>query len=133
MVRVSERAHELAERLDPEGRKGRAVEFALELAALIEWQGHESIGEGQETKHARGVLQAFLGSRQNHSLLRLAQGLEAFAMASAKTWPDGSVGLRALAYWLEDPEAGDTAFGGLARGDDMLTILRQVHCPESDE
>ena len=60
-IRCSERAHDLAERLDPAANKGRAIEFALELAAIIEWRGpNREIGEGPETRHAGAVLQAWM-------------------------------------------------------------------------
>ena len=60
-IRCSERAHDLAERLDPAANKGRAIEFALELAAIIEWRGpNREIGEGPETRHAGAVLSAFM-------------------------------------------------------------------------
>ena len=60
-IRCSERAHDLAERIDPAANKGRAVEYALELAALIEWRGpNREIGEGPLTRHAGAVLSAFV-------------------------------------------------------------------------
>ena len=60
-IRCSDRAHDLAERIDPAANKGRAVEYALELAALIEWRGpNREIGEGPLTRHAGAVLQAFM-------------------------------------------------------------------------
>ena len=120
--------------MDPEGDRGRGVEYALELAALIEWRGgNPEIGQGPQTKHARAVLGAFLEGRRDHALLRLAQGLEVFGLASASTWPDGSAGLRGLAAWLETPADDGNAFGALGRADDMLTILRRVHGVEADE
>ena len=61
LARISIRAHDLAERLDPAGNRSRAIEFALELAALIEWRGpNREIGEGPETRHAGAVLQAWI-------------------------------------------------------------------------
>ena len=60
-IRCSERAHDLAERIDPAGNKGRAIEYALELAAIIEWRGpNREIGEGPMTRHAGAILQAFV-------------------------------------------------------------------------
>ena len=60
-IRASDRAHDLAERLDPDGNKGRAIEYALELAAIIEWRGpNREIGEGPLTRHAGSVLQAWM-------------------------------------------------------------------------
>ena len=132
--RLSDRSHELASRIDPDGNQARTIEYALELAALIEWRGENpEIGQGPQTKHASAVLRAYLEGRRDHALLRLAQGLEVFAMASASTWPDGSVGLRGLAEWLSTPEADANPLGSLSRGDDMLAILRRAHGIEADE
>ena len=61
LARISIRAHELAERLDPAGNRARAIEFALELAAIVEWRGpNREVGEGPETRHAGAVLQAWM-------------------------------------------------------------------------
>ena len=64
MLRVSERVHELAERMDPDGKKGRAVEFALELhAALIAATAFEvdPFGRGPQTADASNMVTAFEG------------------------------------------------------------------------
>ena len=59
--RLSNRAYELAERLDPAGNRARAIEYALELAAIVEWRGpNREIGEGPLTWHAGAVLSAFI-------------------------------------------------------------------------
>ena len=61
LARISIRAHDLAARLDPAGNRARAIEYALELAALIEWRGpNRKIGEGPETRHAGAVLSSFM-------------------------------------------------------------------------
>ena len=61
--RLSGRAYELAKRLDPAGNRARAIEYALELAALIEWRGpNREVGEGPMTRHAGAVLQAFMSA-----------------------------------------------------------------------
>ena len=61
MARISVRAHDLAARLDPAGNRARAIEYALELAGLVEWRGpNREIGEGPETRHAGAVLSAFM-------------------------------------------------------------------------
>ena len=128
--RLSDRAYELAERIDPDGNRSRAIEYALELAALVEWRGMDGplpkdVGEGPQTQHARGVLRAFVESRRDYVLFRLAQGLEMMAYASAAAWPDGSKGLQGLAAWLEGGPVGNR-FADLSRGDDILRILRAV-------
>ena len=129
-IRVSERAHELAERIDPNGDRGGAVEYALELAALIEWRGqNREIGLGPETKHADAVLRAYLETRRDWSLLRLAQAIELLACSAGARWPDGQDGLRGLAAWMEsDLEPGSEAerFQALARGDDVLRVLTRA-------
>ena len=49
LARISIRAHDLAERLDPAGNRARAIEYALELAAIVEWRGpNREIGEGPD-------------------------------------------------------------------------------------
>ena len=61
-ARISIRAHDLAARLDPAGNRSRAIEYALELAAIVEWRGpNREVGEGPMTRHAGAVLQAFVG------------------------------------------------------------------------
>ena len=61
LARISIRAHDLAARLDPAGNRARAIEYALELAAILEWRGpNREIGEGPETRHAGAVLQAWI-------------------------------------------------------------------------
>ena len=61
LARISIRAHDLAARLDPAGNRSRAIEYALELAGLVEWRGpNREIGEGPETRHAGAVLSAFI-------------------------------------------------------------------------
>ena len=61
LARISIRAHELAERLDPDGNRARGIEYALELAAIVEWRGpNREIGEGPQTRHAGAVLSAFV-------------------------------------------------------------------------
>ena len=61
LARISIRAHDLAERLDPAGNRSRAIEYALELAAIVEWRGpNREIGEGPMTRHAGAVLSAFI-------------------------------------------------------------------------
>ena len=60
-ARISIRAHDLAERLDPAGNRARAIEFALELASIIEWRGpNREVGEGPQTRLAGAVLSAFM-------------------------------------------------------------------------
>ena len=130
MVRVSPRAHELAERIDPDGNRGRGIEYALELAALIEWRGQSrEIGTGPETKHADAVLRAYLETRRDYTLIRLSQAIEILAYSAGARWPDGQDGLRGLASWMEsDLEPGSEAerFQALARGDDVLRVLSRA-------
>ena len=61
LARISIRAHQLAAKIDPAGNRARAIEYALELAAIVEWRGpNREIGEGPETRHAGAVLTAFM-------------------------------------------------------------------------
>ena len=58
-ISCSQRAHDLAERIDPDGNKGRCTELALEVLALVEWRGrYKEIGEGPQTRFAEDVLAA---------------------------------------------------------------------------
>ncbi len=129
-IRVSERAHDLAARIDPSGDRGRSVEYALELAALIEWRGrNREIGTGPETSHAESVLKARDAYVSDWRILRLAQALEMLACSAGARWPDGQDGLRGLASWMESDLSGKPdaeRLQALARGDDILTVLRRA-------
>ena len=48
LARISIRAHQLAERKSiPAGNRARAIEFALELALIVEYRGpNREVGEG---------------------------------------------------------------------------------------
>ena len=129
LIRVSRRAHELAGHIDPSGDRGRAVEFALELAALIEWRGERpEIGAGPETRHAADVLRAYLETRRDFELMQVSQSLELLALAAKTEWPDGGSGIRALAAWLDRPKRDHhEEFRQLCQRDDLLRVLRRVY------
>ena len=131
--RLTDRAYELAERLDPSGNRSRAIEVALEVLAQVEFRqfGPEGPGHGECTDLARNILATREHEHRDFALVRLAQGLEMFAMASGLQWPDGSVGLRGLAEWLNGlgPDESATAkrWDQLSSGDEILAVLRGIH------
>ena len=61
LARISIRAHQLAAKIDPAGNRARAIEFALELALIVEYRGpNREVGEGLMTRHASAELAAFM-------------------------------------------------------------------------
>ena len=138
IVRVPQRAHEIAEGIHGDLSIAQTVALALEVLDLI----YSELGQfadarrdpGPMTARAHELLREHRQRFGDWRLHRLAQALEIFGMASATKWPDGSTGIRGLVQWLDgDEPTSAERLHALGRGDAILSVLRRVHRDEASE